>query len=58
MSRREHIESLAGVADGVVVASAILNLVNAREPSERAQAVREFVETLSGRRNRSGARQP
>jgi tryptophan synthase alpha chain len=58
MSRREHIESLAGVADGVVVASAILNLVNAREPSERAQAVREFVETLSGRRNPSGARQP
>ncbi len=57
ISRREHIESLAGVADGVVVASAILNLINAREPEQRPGAVREFVETLTGRRNASEARQ-
>ena len=50
MSRREHIEALAGVADGVVVASAIMDLINASEPEERAKAVREYVEVLSGRR--------
>ncbi|HEX5369633.1 MAG TPA: tryptophan synthase subunit alpha [Dehalococcoidia bacterium] len=57
ISRREHIESLAGVADGVVVASALLNLINAREAEQRAGAVREFVETLTGHRSASEARQ-
>ena len=57
ISRREHIESLTGVADGVVVASAILNLIDAREPEKRVGAVREFVEALTGRRSASEARQ-
>jgi tryptophan synthase alpha chain len=50
MSRREHIEALAGIADAAVVASAIMDLVNASEAGERAAAVREYVETLSGPR--------
>jgi tryptophan synthase alpha chain len=50
MSRREHIEALAGTADAAVVASAIMDLVNASEAGERVAAVREYVETLSGHR--------
>jgi tryptophan synthase alpha subunit len=50
MSRREHIDALAGVADGVVVGSAIMDVIAASEPGERAKAVREYVEVLSGRR--------
>jgi tryptophan synthase alpha chain len=49
ISRREHIESLAGVADGAVIGSATMDLINSLQPGERAAAVREFVETLSGR---------
>ena len=50
LSRREHIEALTGLADGVVVGSAIMNLIDASEPRERAKAVRDYVEVLSGRR--------
>jgi tryptophan synthase alpha subunit len=50
ISRREHVESLTGTADGVVVASAILDLVDRTAVQERAKAVREYVEVLSGRR--------
>jgi tryptophan synthase alpha subunit len=50
ISRRDHIEGLFGIADAAVVASAIMALVSEREPAERATAVREYVEMLSGRR--------
>ena len=50
MSRREHIEALAGVADGVVVGSAFMDVIARSKPQERAKAVREYVEVLSGRR--------
>jgi tryptophan synthase alpha chain len=50
MSRREHIEALTGVADGIVVGTAIVSLLGATERHERANAVREYVEVLSGRR--------
>jgi tryptophan synthase alpha subunit len=50
ISRREHIQALAGVADGAVVASAILDVIAKSEAKERTQAVREYVEVLSGRR--------
>jgi tryptophan synthase alpha chain len=49
ISRREHIEALAGVADGAVIGSATMDLINSRDPADRAGAVREYVETLSGR---------
>jgi tryptophan synthase alpha chain len=50
ISRREHIEALAGVADGAVIGSATMDLINSLQPGERAAAVREYVETLLGRR--------
>ncbi len=50
VSRREHVESLAGVSDGVVVASAIMDVIAVSELQESANAVRKFVEVLSGRR--------
>jgi tryptophan synthase alpha chain len=50
ISRREHVESLVGVADGVVVGSAFMDVIAASKPGERAKAVREYVEVLSGRR--------
>jgi tryptophan synthase alpha subunit len=50
ISRREHIEALFGVSDGAVVGSAIMDVISASEPQKRAQAVREYVEVLSGRR--------
>lgn len=50
ISRREHVQSLAGLADAVVVGSAIMDVIAAHRPQERAKAVREYVEVLSGRR--------
>ena len=50
MSRRDHVEALTGVADGVVVGSAITDLIATTAPEERAKTVREYVEVLSGRR--------
>ena len=49
ISRREHVESLAGVADGAVIGSATMDLINSLQPGERPRAVREYVETLLGR---------
>jgi tryptophan synthase alpha chain len=54
ISRREHIEALAGIADGAVIGSATMDLINSRAPAERPGAVREYVETLSGRRTAGG----
>jgi len=50
ISRREHVDALAGLADAVVVASAIMELVAATPAAGRPRAVREYVEVLSGRR--------
>jgi tryptophan synthase alpha chain len=49
ISRREHIESLTGVADGAVIGSATMDLINSLPPGKRAGPVREYVETLLGR---------
>ena len=49
VSRREHVEALALIADGVVVASAIIDRIAGAERQERAKVVREYVEVLSGR---------
>jgi tryptophan synthase alpha chain len=51
MSRREHIEALTGVADGVVIGSAFVDLLGKTEAGERAKKLREYVEVLSGRRS-------
>jgi tryptophan synthase alpha chain len=49
VSRREHVETLAAIADGVVVGSAFVSQLGAAAPPDRARAVREFAELLSGR---------
>jgi tryptophan synthase alpha subunit len=51
ISRREHIAALTGVADGTVVGSAFMDVISKHEPTERARAVREYVETLRGKRD-------
>jgi tryptophan synthase alpha chain len=51
LSRREQIEALNGIADGAVVGSALVSLVGSAPRQERARAVREYVEVLSGRRS-------
>jgi tryptophan synthase alpha chain len=51
MSRREHIDALTGVAEGVIIGSAFVDLLARTESTERARAVREYVEVLSGRRS-------
>ncbi|HXH22665.1 MAG TPA: tryptophan synthase subunit alpha [Dehalococcoidia bacterium] len=51
ISRREHIEALTGVVDGVVIGSAFIDLLARTESKDRARAVREYVEVLSGRRS-------
>jgi tryptophan synthase alpha chain len=51
ISRREHIESLTGVADGTVVGSAFMDVIGKAEVSERPRVVREYVETLRGTRS-------
>jgi tryptophan synthase alpha subunit len=50
LSRREHVELLTGIADGVVFGSAMMDVISGSKPQERANAVREYVEVLSGRR--------
>lgn len=54
VSSREHVESLLGVADGAVVASALMDLVSRTPPEDMEHALRENVETLAGRRNAQG----
>jgi tryptophan synthase alpha chain len=50
ISRREHIQSLQGLADGAVVGSALMTVVSDAPAEDRLRVVREYVETLSGRR--------
>ena len=49
ISRREHIQALTGMADGVVVASAIIDLIAATDRKDRARSVCDYMEVLSGR---------
>jgi tryptophan synthase alpha chain len=50
ISRREHIEALRGRADAAIVASAIVDLIEASPRSEREEKVRAYVEVLTGQR--------
>jgi tryptophan synthase alpha subunit len=50
VSRRAHVEALTGVADGVVMGAAVIDRLSRGDRAERLQAVREFLETMSGRR--------
>ena len=50
ISRRDHIESLAGIAEGAAVGSALMALVSETPPEDRRRLVQEYVEVLTGRR--------
>ena len=49
ISKREHIEALHGIADAAIVASAIIDIVDASPAAERIGRVRDYVEVLTGR---------
>lgn len=49
ISRREHIESLTGLAAGVVVGSAFMDVIRKAGPLEAPEAIRRYSESLSGR---------
>ena len=50
ISRREHVEALQGQADGAIVGSAIIDVIEASPRAEREVRVKEYVEVLTGRR--------
>ncbi len=47
ISRPEHLQQLHGLADGAVVASALIDLMDATPAPERARAVGAYVERMS-----------
>lgn len=49
ISKREHIEALAGLADGAIVASALIDMLESSPREERVDRVRNYVEVLTGR---------
>jgi tryptophan synthase alpha chain len=46
ISRPEHIRALAGLADGVVVASALIDLIDRTAPEGREAAIEHYVREL------------
>ncbi len=50
ISRREHVEALRGQADAAIVASAIVDVIEASPQAEREARVKDYVEVLTGRR--------
>ncbi|MBF6599925.1 MAG: tryptophan synthase subunit alpha [Dehalococcoidia bacterium] len=49
ISRPEHVRALRGIADGVAVGSAIIDVVESSPRSERVKRVQDYVEVLTGR---------
>ncbi|MEX2246349.1 MAG: tryptophan synthase subunit alpha [Dehalococcoidia bacterium] len=49
ISKREHIETLTGVADAAIVASALIDIVESSPHEERVERVKNYVEVLTGR---------
>jgi tryptophan synthase alpha chain len=49
ISKRAHVEALAGVADAAIVGSAIIDVVESSPQEERVERVRDYVEVLTGR---------
>lgn len=50
ISRREHVEAVGQIADGVVIGSAIVDLIDRSPAHEREERVRAYVEVVTGRR--------
>jgi tryptophan synthase len=51
VSTREHFQSVAKIADGVVVGSQIITTLSEAPAGQRAKAVEEYCAQLGGRRN-------
>ena len=49
ISKREHVQALRGLADGAIVASALIDMVESSPREERVKRVRDYVEVLTGR---------
>lgn len=49
ISKREHVDALAGLADGAIVASALIEVVESSPREEQVKRVRDYVEVLTGR---------
>lgn len=50
ISSREHVEAVGRIADAAVIGSAIIATIDAADEAHRAQRVREFVESVTGRK--------
>ena len=49
ISKREHVRALEGLADGAIVASVLIDIVESSPRDEQVQRVRDYVEVLTGR---------
>ena len=49
ISKREHIVALEGLADGAIVASVLIDIVESSPRGDAVQKVRDYVEVLTGR---------
>jgi tryptophan synthase alpha chain len=49
ISKREHVEALAGLADAVIVGAAMVEVIESSPREERVKRVRNYVEVLTGR---------
>ena len=49
ISKREHVQALEGLADGAIVASVLIDIVESSPREERVEKVRSYVEVLTGR---------
>jgi tryptophan synthase alpha chain len=50
ISRREHVEAVGRMAEGVVIGSAIIDLIAHTAPDEQEEKVQAYVEVVTGRR--------
>lgn len=50
ISKHKHFQAVARLAEAAVIGSAIIDVIDRSEPSEREARVREYVEVVTGRR--------
>jgi tryptophan synthase alpha subunit len=49
ISKREHVQALAGMADAAIVGAAMVQVIESSPREERVKRVRNYVEVLTGR---------
>ena len=55
ISEREHFEEVGAIAEAVIIGSAIISAIDAADPSQRAQAVKEYGERVTGHSRTGGS---